>query len=472
MRVLAIDSSGLTATVGIVEDKQTIAEYTVNYKKTHSQTLLPMIDEMTRMVDLDLSTLDAIAVAGGPGSFTGLRIGSATAKGLGLALNKPLLHVPTVDALAYNVYGCTDVICPIMDARRKQVYTGLYTFVKGKNSGKGLEEPEFQVMEKQMALPVEELIQKLNSYGRPVVFLGDGVPVYEEMIEAGMEVPYSFAPAYMNRQRAAVVGSLGICYYREGKFETAAEHKPDYLRISQAERERAEKEKNAKPEVRVMTIEDGAAVAEMEHQSFSDAWSEKAVLETLRQPTALCLVAEKAGRRVGYLLAYQAADEIEIARVAVVEEVKRQGVGTALMEKLQKQSQTMKSTQQEISSLKKQLSETTGFFKGKARKSLEGKIEQAEKQEKRIHTDMEQTVKQAGYSDVQSFTKTYQKSEKLIRKYNEELRAWENQTEQKEEKPSEPPKKASIREKLHRYQQESRQQPKQSAKKKSMDRER
>ena len=143
-----------------------------------------------------------------------------------------------------------------------------------------------------------------------------------------------------------------------------------------------------------------------------------------------------------------------------------------LMEKLQKQSQAMKSTQQEISSLKKQLSETTGFFKGKARKSLEGKIEQAEKQEKRIHTDMEQMVTQAGYPDVQSFAKTYQKSEKLVRKYNEELRAWENQTEQKEEQSSEPLKKASIREKLHRYQQESRQQPKQSAKKKSMDRER
>ncbi len=143
-----------------------------------------------------------------------------------------------------------------------------------------------------------------------------------------------------------------------------------------------------------------------------------------------------------------------------------------LMEKLQKQSQAMKSTQQEISTLKKQLSETTGFFKGKVRKSLEGKIEQAEKQEKRIHTDMEQTVKQAGYPDVQSFAKTYQKSEKLVREYNEELRAWENQTEQKKEQSSEPPKKASIREKLYRYQQESRQQPKQTVKKKSMDRER
>ena len=143
-----------------------------------------------------------------------------------------------------------------------------------------------------------------------------------------------------------------------------------------------------------------------------------------------------------------------------------------LMEKLQKQSQAMKSTQQELSLLKKQLSETTGFFKGKVRKSLEGKIEQAEKQEKRIHTDMEQMVTQAGYPDVQSFAKTYQKSEKLVREYNEELRAWENQTEQKKEPSSEPPKKASIREKLHRYQQESRQQPKRSVKKKSMDRER
>lgn len=122
--------------------------------------------------------------------------------------------------------------------------------------------------------------------------------------------------------------------------------------------------------------------------------------------------------------------------------------------------------------MKKQLSETTGFFKGKARKSLEGKIEQAEKQEKRIHTDMEQTVTQAGYPDVQSFAKTYQKSEKLIREYNEELRAWENQTEPKKEKSSEPLKKASIREKLHRYQQESSEQPKQSVKKKSMDIER
>ena len=99
MRVLAIDSSGLTATVAVVEDEQTIAEYTVNYKKTHSQTLLPMIDEVKKMIDLDLSSIDAVAVSGGPGSFTGLRIGSATAKGLGLALGKPPVSYTHLDCI-------------------------------------------------------------------------------------------------------------------------------------------------------------------------------------------------------------------------------------------------------------------------------------------------------------------------------------------------------------------------------------
>ena len=143
-----------------------------------------------------------------------------------------------------------------------------------------------------------------------------------------------------------------------------------------------------------------------------------------------------------------------------------------VMEKLQKQSQEMKHTQQEISSLKKQLSETRGFFKGKERKSLENKIEQAEKTEKRMHANMAQTAKQAGYADVQLFVKVYDKSAKLIQEYNEELRAWKNQTERKQEKPLERPKQASVLEKLHRYQQEGRQQSKRSVKKKSMDRER
>ena len=126
LKILALDSSGLVASVALAEDDNLIAEYTVQYKKTHSQTLLPMLQEIVRMVELDLSTVDAIAVAAGPGSFTGLRIGSATAKGLAFALEKPIVSVPTVDGLAYQMYGAKDLVCPIMDARRNQVYTGIY----------------------------------------------------------------------------------------------------------------------------------------------------------------------------------------------------------------------------------------------------------------------------------------------------------------------------------------------------------
>ena len=232
MKVLGIDSSGMVATVAVVEDTQMLAEYTINYKKTHSQTLLPMLDEVAKMIELDLNTIDAIAVAAGPGSFTGLRIGSATAKGLGLALKKPLVSVPTLEGIAYNFCGSEKVICPMMDARRSQVYTGIYEF-----QGNTL-----KVLEDQMAVPVEELLEKLNQTGREVILAGDGVPVYLELIEKNLKVPYLLAPAHLNRQRAGAVAVLGIQYAKEGKLESAMEHQPDYLRLSQAERERAQKQ--------------------------------------------------------------------------------------------------------------------------------------------------------------------------------------------------------------------------------------
>ena len=128
MKLLALDSSGLVASAAVLEDEVLLAEYTVNYKKTHSQTLLPMLDEIARMIELDLSEVDAVAVAAGPGSFTGLRIGSATAKGLGLALGRPVIEVPTLAAMAYGLFGAAGLLCPIMDARRSQVYSGIYRF--------------------------------------------------------------------------------------------------------------------------------------------------------------------------------------------------------------------------------------------------------------------------------------------------------------------------------------------------------
>ena len=234
MKILALDSSGLVASVAVTEDDNLLGEYTINYKKTHSQTLLPMLDEVAKMIELDLKTVDAIAVSAGPGSFTGLRIGSATAKGLALALDKKIVSVPTVDALAYNIWNCTDVICPLMDARRQQTYTGLYTFEDGR----------MQTLLPQCVVQIEEIINKVNDMGKPVVFLGDGVPVFADFIVQHCKVPYQYAPAHCNKQRAASVAALGTILYGEGKVEPAAEHKPDYLRLSQAERERQEKERD------------------------------------------------------------------------------------------------------------------------------------------------------------------------------------------------------------------------------------
>ena len=191
MKILALDSSGLVASVAVVENDTLLAEYTVNYKKTHSQTLLPMLDEISNMTELDLSTIDAIAVAGGPG-----------------------------------------FVCPIMDARRNQVYTGVYCYT----------DHRLDTVWEQDTMSIEALAEGLNCLDHEVIFLGDGVAVYREKLQELLTIPFSFAPAHVNRQRAAAVAALAEVYYKEGKIQTAEEHEPEYLRKSQAERERAERE--------------------------------------------------------------------------------------------------------------------------------------------------------------------------------------------------------------------------------------
>ena len=231
MKILGLDSSGLTASAAVVEDDVLLAESTVNYKKTHSQTLLPMLDELRGRLELDMDTLDAIAIASGPGSFTGLRIGSATAKGLGLALKKPLVEVPSLEGLAWNLYGSDRIVCPLMDAKRNQVYTAAYEFEPTEEGFR------LRAVIPQMPVDIVEMLEKLNRLGRSVMFLGDGVPVYREAVREYCRTPYSFACANNNRQRAASVAALGAFYFEEGRTVTAAEHRPEYLRKSQAERE-------------------------------------------------------------------------------------------------------------------------------------------------------------------------------------------------------------------------------------------
>ena len=241
MKILGIDSSGMVASVAIVQDDVIIAEYTMNHKKTHSETLLPMIDEIVKTSETKLEELDAIAIAAGPGSFTGLRIGAATAKGLAMAVDKPIIPIKTCEGLAFNMWGAEGLVCPIIDARRNQVYTGLYR-VKG----------NVEVILEQQPMDIHELIEYINDYSKQreaseggpsegVTFLGDGVAIYQDVIWKEIDIPCQMAPAIMNRQRGASIASYGELLYKEGKHINADDFAPEYLRKSQAERVRESK---------------------------------------------------------------------------------------------------------------------------------------------------------------------------------------------------------------------------------------
>ena len=232
MKILGIESAALVASVAILDEDITIAEYTTNFKKTHSETLLPMLDEIIKMTGIDCSELSAIAVSGGPGSFTGLRIGAACAKGLGLALDLPLIHVSTLDAMALNICSSDAIIVPIMDARRNQVYTSIY-----KNDS------NLEIIKDSMAVAIDELFEILKDLDnkeeiKKIIFLGDGVPVFREYIDKNLEIAHDFAPANLNRQRASNIAMLGLKMFKEGKSLFSDDMRPEYLRKSQAERER------------------------------------------------------------------------------------------------------------------------------------------------------------------------------------------------------------------------------------------
>ena len=320
MKLIAVDSSGLVASVAVIEDDILVAEYTIQYKKTHSQTLLPMLDEIRNMIELNFNEVDGIAVAAGPGSFTGLRIGSATAKGLAFAMGKPIVPVPTVDGLAYNLYGTDKIICPIMDARRSQVYTGIYEFV--------LEDDIYSlhIIREQCAVAFAEIADSLNELGREVIFLGDGVPVFREEMKSLMKVPYTFAPAHMNRQRAASIGVLGSIYFAQGRIQSGEEHSPEYLRLSQAERERVR--------IRPMERADVERISQLEEETFSMPWSSDSFLEMLENTNARYYVAERDGYVLGACGVLMAAGEGNISNVVVDEKERNRGIGFKLLQYL------------------------------------------------------------------------------------------------------------------------------------------
>ena len=306
MKILAIEASGLVAGCAVLDGEILSADYNIQHKKTHSQSLVPMMDEVRTMLGMELDTVDAIALSGGPGSFTGLRIGAATAKGLGLALNAPLIPVPTVDAIAYNLYGTDALVCPLMDARRQQTYTGLFRWESGAAAGavqsaeaggvqsseaaeadragagssddpvqaSFLDKPRMITVLPQCAVSIDEIAEKINEL-RPekVIFLGDGVPVFRERLKELMRVPYSFAPAHLARQRAAAVAALAMQKWNEqgeACFVSADDFRPEYLRLSQAERERAAAEAREKAAAEEKAVAKQSAATEAEEKGTAE----------------------------------------------------------------------------------------------------------------------------------------------------------------------------------------------------------
>jgi len=227
MRVLAIDTSSIVASVAVVDESKLLGEITFNYKKQHSTILLPMIDKLLKSLELEVSHMDGIACASGPGSFTGLRIGAATAKGLCHSVGKPLIGVPTLDGLAFNLAYTRGIICPIMDALRDNVYTSLYRWEGG----------SFIKAEDYMALYIDDLIEKLKVYNEDVIFLGDGVSVHRQRLSDELKDAALFLPPHLNMQKASSIASIAIKRLEKGDIDDYLTFAPFYLRKSQAERE-------------------------------------------------------------------------------------------------------------------------------------------------------------------------------------------------------------------------------------------
>lgn len=231
MKILSIDSSAIAASVAICEDETLLAEYTLNNGNTHSETILPMVESALKMLGLGVCDIDLFAVSNGPGSFTGVRIGTATLKGLAFGSGKPCVGVSTIEALAHNLIGYKGLICPVMNARRSQVYTALF-----ESDGERLT----RVIE-DTPMSISELDELLAKCGEPVRFCGDGYDVTVPKLE---RCEYISVPERERLQSAYSVAVVALEKYKNGEFTNDRELVSTYLRPSQAERERAERLKN------------------------------------------------------------------------------------------------------------------------------------------------------------------------------------------------------------------------------------
>jgi tRNA threonylcarbamoyladenosine biosynthesis protein TsaB len=222
MRILAVDTATTSCSVAIVDNTSLLSEFTLAKEETHSKHLMDMIKAALRISGLNFSDLDGFAVTRGPGSFTGLRIGISTIKGLVVASEKPVVGVSSLEALAFQVSYSRDLICPILDARRGEVYFSRYRFLNG----------HLKKQTKERVAPPDQAVEDLNE---SCLFVGNGALLYKEMILEKMGELASFAPLIKNTIRASTMAYLSMAKFENNDTDDIEKILPYYIRKSDAE---------------------------------------------------------------------------------------------------------------------------------------------------------------------------------------------------------------------------------------------
>lgn len=224
MKILAIDSSAKSASASIIENEKVLCEFYINSGLTHSETLMPMIKDLLTVTNTEINTIDAFAVSTGPGSFTGIRIGISSVKGMAFALNKPCISVSTLEAIAYNAINFEGIICPVMDARCNQVYNAIFKIKDGK----------LERLVKDRAILIDDLFLGLSKYNEKVIFIGDGADLCYNKSWKNFDAV--LADESVKYQTAKSVALLARKMFLDKKSILASDLVPTYLRMPQAER--------------------------------------------------------------------------------------------------------------------------------------------------------------------------------------------------------------------------------------------
>lgn len=319
MKILAVDTSTSAATAAIMEDGRLVSEYILNINRAHSQKIMSIIDELFSKSGITPAEIDIYACSSGPGSFTGLRIGAAIIKGMAQTFEKPIVAVPTLDALAYNLYNCTGLICPMLDAQRGMVYSSLYSWEKGR----------LVKLEDLRVITIEDLIKLIKEKAEPVTFLGDGALLFQENLKNSLGEYYT-APADSLLPRASSCAAIAADLFTRGMADTYSSFKLTYIRKSQAE---VEYEKKQKIELQEMSFEDIDQVCEIENLSFTTPWSRESFESELsKNNLARYIVAKVDGKVAAYGGMWLVLDEGHITNIAVHPDYRGQKIGERLVQ--------------------------------------------------------------------------------------------------------------------------------------------